>query len=183
MSPLALATHPAATKHRMEHRKAAKIQGRAIVPSLFHNHFTTRRPLFMFQFLLEGYHYGPQTRVRAHRYWHRGHRDRDPCLRDRQLEFQQRRVGHRERGDVGASGQNQRVVGQVPQNWRPGTGTIITGAAANKAEAAALAKYPGGTVNRVLKLSDGSYAVHMIKISWPHHVYVSKNFKVTGAIG
>ena len=80
-------------------------------------------------------------------------------------------------------GQNQRVVGQVPQNWHSGTGTIITGAAANKAKAVALAKYPGGTVNRVLKLSDGSYAVHMIKISWPHHVFVNKNFKVTGAIG
>jgi hypothetical protein len=80
-------------------------------------------------------------------------------------------------------GPNQRVVGQVPQNWRPGTGTIITGAAANKAKAVALATYPGGTVNRVLKLSDGSYAVHKIKISWPHHVFVSKNFKVTGAIG
>jgi hypothetical protein len=80
-------------------------------------------------------------------------------------------------------GQNQRVVGQVPQNWHSGTGTIITGAAANEAKAAALAKYPGGTVNRVLKLSDGSYAVHMIKISWPHHVFVSKDFKVTGAIG
>jgi len=80
-------------------------------------------------------------------------------------------------------GQNQRVVGQVPQGWHSGSGTIITGAAANKAKAAAVAKYPGGTVNRVLKLSDGSYAVHMIKISWPHHVFVSKNFKVTGAIG
>jgi hypothetical protein len=81
------------------------------------------------------------------------------------------------------SGANERVVGQIPQNWRPGTGTIITGAAANKAKAVALAKYPGGTVNRVLKLSDDSYAVHKIKISWPHHVFVSKNFKVTGAIG
>jgi hypothetical protein len=80
-------------------------------------------------------------------------------------------------------GPNQRAVGQIPKNWRPGTGTIITGAAADKAKAAALAKYPGGTVNRVLKLSDGSYAVHKIKISWPHHVFVSKNFKVTGAIG
>ncbi|HEY8723569.1 MAG TPA: hypothetical protein VIL92_06875 [Gaiellaceae bacterium] len=80
-------------------------------------------------------------------------------------------------------GQNQRVVGQVPQGWHSGSGTIITGAAANEAKVAALAKYPGGTVNRVLKLSDGSYAVHMIKISWPHHVFVSKNFKVTGAIG
>jgi hypothetical protein len=80
-------------------------------------------------------------------------------------------------------GPNQRVVGQVPQGWHSGSGTIITGATANKAKAAAVAKYPGGTVNRVLKLSDGSYAVHMIKISWPHHVFVSKNFKVTGAIG
>ena len=80
-------------------------------------------------------------------------------------------------------GRNQRVVGQVPQNWRPRTGTIITGAAADKAKTVALAKYQGGTVNRVLKLSDGSYAVHMIKISWPHHVFVSKSFKVTGAIG
>jgi hypothetical protein len=80
-------------------------------------------------------------------------------------------------------GPNQRVVGHVPQGWHSGSGTIITGAAANKAKAVAVAKYPGGTVNRVLKLDDGSYAVHMIKISWPHHVFVSKSFKVTGAIG
>jgi hypothetical protein len=80
-------------------------------------------------------------------------------------------------------GQNQRVVGQVPQNWHSGSGTIITGAAADKAKAVAVAAYPGGTVNRVLKLSDGSYAVHQIKISWPHHVFVSQDFKVTGAIG
>jgi hypothetical protein len=81
------------------------------------------------------------------------------------------------------SGPNQRVVGQIPKGWHSGSGTIITGAAANKAKAVALTKYPGGTVNRVLKLSDGSYAVHMIKISWPHHVFVSKSFKVTGAMG
>jgi hypothetical protein len=81
------------------------------------------------------------------------------------------------------AGPNQRAVGQIPRNWHSGSGTIITGAAANKARAVALAKYPGGTVNRVLKLSDGSYAVHMIKISWPHHVFVSKTFNVTGAIG
>ena len=70
--------------------------------------------------------------------------------------------------------------GQVPQNWRPGTGTIITGAAADKAKAVAVAKYPGGTVNRVLKLSDGSYAVHRIATPAPHHIFVSKDFKVTG---
>jgi hypothetical protein len=71
-------------------------------------------------------------------------------------------------------------VGQAPQNWRPGTGTIITGAAADKAKAAAIAEYPEGTVNRVLKLSDGSYAVHRIATPAPHHIFVSKDFKVTG---
>jgi hypothetical protein len=71
-------------------------------------------------------------------------------------------------------------AGQGPQNWRPGTGTIITGAAADKAKAAAVAKYPEGTVNRVLELSDGSYAVHRIGTPSPHHIFVSKDFKVTG---
>jgi hypothetical protein len=71
-------------------------------------------------------------------------------------------------------------AGQAPQNWRPGTGTIITGAAAEKAKAAAVAAYPGGTVNRVLQLSDGSYAVHRIGTASPHHIFVSTDFKVTG---
>jgi hypothetical protein len=82
-----------------------------------------------------------------------------------------------------ASAPNQRSIGQVPPNWAPGAGTIITGAAARRAEAIALASYPGGIVNRVLRLSDGSYAVHMIMIDWPHHVFVSRDFLVTGAIG
>ncbi len=72
-------------------------------------------------------------------------------------------------------------VGQVPANFTPGTGTIITGAAANKARAAAVAAYPGGTVNRVVLLSNGEYNVHMIAVNWPHHVFVSKSFKVVGA--
>jgi len=80
-------------------------------------------------------------------------------------------------------GQNQRVVGQVPQGWQSGSGTIITGAAADEAKAAAVAAYPGGIVNRVLQLADGSYAVHQINLSWPHHVFVSTDFQVTGAIG
>jgi len=80
---------------------------------------------------------------------------------------------------AGRSGQPQ-VNGQAPQNWSPGTGTIITGAAADKATAAAVAQYPGGTVNRVLQLSDGSYAVHRIGTSAPHHIFVSTDFRVTG---
>jgi hypothetical protein len=73
------------------------------------------------------------------------------------------------------------VVGQVPANWNAGTGTIITGTAANKAKAAAVAAYPEGTVNRVVLLSNGEYNVHIIGVNWPHHVFVSKNFKVVGA--
>ena len=80
---------------------------------------------------------------------------------------------------AGQSGQPQ-GNGQAPQNWSPGTGTIITGAAADKATAAAVAQYPDGTVNRVLQLSDGSYAVHRIGTSAPHHIFVSTDFRVTG---
>jgi hypothetical protein len=72
-------------------------------------------------------------------------------------------------------------VGQVPASFSAGTGKIITGTAANKAKAAALAAYPGGTVNRVVLLSDGQYNVHVIGVNWPHHVFVNQNFKVVGA--
>jgi hypothetical protein len=84
-------------------------------------------------------------------------------------------------GRTGTSPTKATKKGYVPPNWRPGTGTIITGAAANKAKAAALAANYKGTVNRVLKLSDGSYVVHVIATSGPHHVFVSKTFKVTGS--
>ena len=72
-------------------------------------------------------------------------------------------------------------VGQIPPNFSEGSGTIITGTAADRAKAAALAAYPGGTVNRVALLSNGEYNVHMIGVNWPHHIFVSKNFKVVGA--
>jgi hypothetical protein len=73
------------------------------------------------------------------------------------------------------------VVGQVPQGWSAGSGTIVTGTAANKAKAAAVAAYPGGIVNRVVLLSNGDYNVHVIGVNWPHHVFVDKDFKVIGA--
>ena len=74
-----------------------------------------------------------------------------------------------------------KVVGRVPSSFRPGTGTIVTGTAAEKAKAAALAAYPGGAVNRVVLLSNGEYNVHVIAVNWPHHVFVNKEFKVVGA--
>ena len=72
-------------------------------------------------------------------------------------------------------------VGQIPANWSQGSGTIISGTAANEATEAALAAYPGGVVDRVVKLSDGEYNVHYIGVNWPHHVFVNQDFKVVGA--
>jgi hypothetical protein len=73
------------------------------------------------------------------------------------------------------------VVGQVPLGYVQGSGTIVTGPAADTATAAAIAAYPGGTVNRVVLLSSGDYEVHMIAVNWPHHVFVNSNFTVIGA--
>jgi len=73
------------------------------------------------------------------------------------------------------------AVGQVPQGWTPGSGTIVTGTNASKAKAAAVAAYPGGAVNRVVLLANGDYNVHVIAVNWPHHVFVSPDFKVIGA--
>ena len=52
---------------------------------------------------------------------------------------------------------------------------------ASKATKAALAAYPGGIVDRLVKLSDGEYQVHNIGVTWPHHIFVDKSFKVVGA--
>ena len=73
------------------------------------------------------------------------------------------------------------VTGHVPQGWTAGSGTIVTGTAANKAKAAAVAAYPGGIVNRVVLLGDGDYNVHLLAVNWPHHVFVNKDFQVIGA--
>ena len=72
-------------------------------------------------------------------------------------------------------------VGQIPANYSQGSGTIVSGTAANKATEAALDAYPGGVVDRVVQLSNGEYEVHNIGVNWPHHVFVNHDFKVVGA--
>jgi hypothetical protein len=72
-------------------------------------------------------------------------------------------------------------VGKIPATYSQGSGTIVGGTAANKATTAALAAYPGGIVDRVVKLSNGEYEVHTIGVNWPHHVFVDRSFKVVGA--
>ena len=70
-----------------------------------------------------------------------------------------------------------------PGNGGPpgGMGTAVTGATLTKLKAVATAKYPG-TVEHAMKLSDGSYVVHVIQSGSKGevHVLVSKDFKITG---
>jgi hypothetical protein len=72
-------------------------------------------------------------------------------------------------------------VGQIPATYTQGSGTIVGGTTANKATEAALAAYPGGIVDRVVKLSNGEYEVHNIGVNWPHHIFVNESFEVVGA--
>jgi hypothetical protein len=72
-------------------------------------------------------------------------------------------------------------VGQIPANYKEGSGTIVSGTTANKATVAALAAYPGGVVDRVVQLGNGEYEVHYIGVNWPHHIFVNQDFAVVGA--
>ena len=74
-----------------------------------------------------------------------------------------------------------RQAGQIPTDFSQGSGTIVSGTAANKATEAALAAYPGAIVDRVVQLSNGDYNVHYIGVNWPHHIFLNQNFKVIGA--
>jgi hypothetical protein len=77
--------------------------------------------------------------------------------------------------------ETSKQAGEIPASYSQGSGTIVSGTTANKATEAALAAYPGGIVDRVVKLSNGEYEVHYIGVNWPHHVFVNQTFKVVGA--
>jgi hypothetical protein len=77
--------------------------------------------------------------------------------------------------------ETSKQVGAIPASYSQGSGTIVSGTAANKATEAALAAYPGGMVDRVVRLSNGDYEVHNIGVNWPHHIFVNHDFKVVGA--
>jgi hypothetical protein len=77
--------------------------------------------------------------------------------------------------------ETSKQVGQIPASYSQGSGTIVTGTTANKATEAALAAYPGGIVDRVVKLSNGEYEAHNVGVDWPHHIFANPSFKVVGA--
>jgi hypothetical protein len=80
----------------------------------------------------------------------------------------------------GATGSSEQV-GQIPADYSQGSGTLVSGTAADKATEAALAAYPGGIVDRVVALGNGDYEVHCIGVNWPHHIFVNQDFQVIGA--
>ena len=77
--------------------------------------------------------------------------------------------------------ETSKQVGQIPASYSQGSGMIVSGTTAKKATRTALAAYPGGIADRVVKLSNGEYEVHNIEVNWPHHVFVNHDFKVIGA--
>jgi membrane-bound inhibitor of C-type lysozyme len=81
------------------------------------------------------------------------------------------------KGEKGSSEQ----VGQIPADYTQGSGTLVSGTAADKATETALAAYPGGVVDRVVALGNGDYEVHYIGVNWPHHIFVNQDFQVIGA--
>jgi hypothetical protein len=81
------------------------------------------------------------------------------------------------KGTQGAAEQ----VGTIPSDYTQGSGTLASGATADKATEAALAAYPGGVVDRVVELGNGDYEVHYIGVNWPHHIFVNSSFQVIGA--
>jgi hypothetical protein len=82
-------------------------------------------------------------------------------------------------GPPGATGNQQMQPNQQAGATPPGFGTEATGADAEKAKEAALKKYPG-TAEKVMKLQDGSYVVHVITGDGELHVLVDSDFNVTG---
>jgi membrane-bound inhibitor of C-type lysozyme len=80
----------------------------------------------------------------------------------------------------GTKGSSQ-TVGTIPSDYTQGSGTLASGATADKATEAALAAYPGGVVDRVVELGNGDYEVHNIGVNWPHHIFVNQDFQVIGA--
>jgi hypothetical protein len=80
----------------------------------------------------------------------------------------------------GTKGSSEQV-GQIPADYTQGSGTLVSGTAADKATEAALAAYPGGVVDRVVALGNGDYEVHYIGVNWPHHIFVNQDFQVIGA--
>ena len=81
------------------------------------------------------------------------------------------------------TGTEEMTGGRGGHGGGPGNGeTALTGDTADKVKAAALAKFPGATVERVETDSDGVYEAHIVTTDGTHLVVaVDKSFAVTGS--
>ena len=85
-----------------------------------------------------------------------------------------------------ASGNNGSSNGEAHRSFDPSHGIrpdehLLTGTTASKVRAAALAKYPRATIQRVETDSDGVYEAHIVTSGGRELiVQVGTNFKVTG---
>jgi hypothetical protein len=75
----------------------------------------------------------------------------------------------------------KKSVGNPPADYVEGEGTIVGPAEADRAIVAALTAYPNGVINRVVKVNPTTYEAHHIGVAWPHHIFVSTDFKYLGA--
>jgi hypothetical protein len=86
--------------------------------------------------------------------------------------------------DVSAEQKGQQNTSQsygtIPSDYTEGQGTIVDTATSDQAVIAALAKYPGGIVDRVVQLANGDYEVHDIGTNM-HHIFEDSSFQVIGA--
>ncbi len=79
-----------------------------------------------------------------------------------------------------ATPSTQAAPNGAPGGTPPQLGTEVSGATLTNLKSVVSAQYPG-TVERALKLSDGSYVVHVIQTSGSEvHVLVSQALKITG---
>jgi hypothetical protein len=79
-----------------------------------------------------------------------------------------------------------RHIGDLNPDWGDAADSRTTIAAGVEAERATevgmAAPYSaGGLVDRVVKEPDGTMLVHNIGTGWPHHIFVSRDFKLIGA--
>ncbi len=82
---------------------------------------------------------------------------------------------------AGTTGQTGPLNPGDPTKSQRSDETLLTGDTAAKVTAAALAKYPGATVERVETDSDGVYEAHIVTTDGKHvEVAVDKTFTVTG---
>lgn len=79
-----------------------------------------------------------------------------------------------------------RHIGDLNPDWGDAADSRTTIAAGVEAERATevgmAAPYSaGGLVDRVVKEPDGTFLVHSIGTAWPHHIFVSPDYKLIGA--